>query len=234
MRVQEAQDSVAFFRWNVIDLGRKGVIHIDQFFAAFGMAYDNRMARRRCARAKDTGPVMERSQPVEIGFHPVRQGVIGGVHAGENRVSAAIWRNRMIIENTAEGWELGAGLVRMPDITRYFRCGFVIVEKPYSRVFSRIADGFDTDMRADGPEILRQPDMVFKADFLISEEYNKVIGKCAPQLRDLPVGERPCQVDPAYFCTDIRGAGRDRYLIVGGIKSGIGIQGFGHGSTFSV
>ena len=58
----------------------------------------------------------------------------------------------------------------MPDIAGNSRRIFVIMKLADARIIRRLADSFLADVGAERTEIFRQPDVIFEADFLITEE----------------------------------------------------------------
>jgi hypothetical protein len=109
--VKVQQDSIAFIAWNADDMAGETAIHIERFFPGYRMRPDNRMfgariswlvrnAGTRIKTAIHGFTVVDGRQAVEVGFHPIRQGVIGCVHAGEQGV-AAVRRALPDVENAA-------------------------------------------------------------------------------------------------------------------------------------
>src|SRR5262245_1188108 len=111
MLVKVRQHGIAFIAWNADDMAGETTIYVERFFSGYRVCPDNRMfgariswlvgnAGTRIETAIHGFAVMDGGQAVEIGFHPIRQGVIGRIHAGEQGI-AAVRRTLPDVENAA-------------------------------------------------------------------------------------------------------------------------------------
>src|SRR5262245_18199280 len=102
MLVKIRQNGIAFIAWNADNMAGEAAIHIESFFPGYRMRPDHRMLRAwiswlvrnagtRIKTAIHGFTVVAGGQAVEIGFHPIRQGVIGRIHAGEQGIAATRW-----------------------------------------------------------------------------------------------------------------------------------------------
>src|SRR5262245_33172223 len=109
--VKIRQNGIALIAWNADDVAGESAVHIESFFFGSGVRPDHRMfgarinwlvgnASTRVETAIHWFAVVDGGQAVEIGFHPIRQGVIGRIHAGEQGI-AAMRRTLPDVENAA-------------------------------------------------------------------------------------------------------------------------------------
>ena len=225
---QEGEQVLALARRELLDADGEGFVDVEKLAPALGMADDDGVGRARRPLAEHADPVMQRGQPLQIRFHTLGQRVVGGVHAGEQGIAAAVGRQRVVVEDAGERRDRRAGLVGVPDIARDFFRILVEMEAPHAVVVRRLAVGPDADMVADGAEVFRQPRMVLEADLLVAEEQHQVFREGAAELAQRFRVERPGQVDIADLGADMGARRRDRYRPVG--RPAMAVHGFRPGS----
>ena len=171
------------------------------------MTRDDGMHRDRRARAEHARAVMGRRQALEIFLHPVRQRVVGRIHAGEHGVAAAVRRDRVVVEHAAERRDRRAGLVAVEVLAGNLLGGLVVVELADGRIVGSLADRRLADMLAERTEIAGEADLILEADLLIAEEDHQIAREGIVQLLDLLVGERPGEIDLSDLGADMRARG---------------------------
>ena len=127
---------------------------------------------------------MQRGEPLEIRLHPVRQRLVGRVHAGEQRVAAAR-RALPDVEDRAHRRLDVAGHVGVPALAvgaRRILVGVDLHQRRLARLVRR--GGMDVQLAELAPE----GEVLLRRDVLVAEEDDEVFGERAVDLVHLAVG----------------------------------------------
>jgi hypothetical protein len=129
--------------------------------------------------------VMQRGEPVEIGFHPVRERLVGRVHVGEQRVAAAR-RALPDVEDRSHRRLDVAGHVGVPALAIGAR-GILVGIDLHQR---RVALVGRRRMHMQFAELAAEGEMLVGADVLVAKEDHEIFGERAVDLVHLAVGAR--------------------------------------------
>ena len=146
---------------------------------------------------------MQCPEPLEGRFQPVRQCVIGRIHAGEQCVAARP-RHLARIEHRAQCRRLVirmVGVPAIPDIAPLLR---LLAHLGDHRVSGhRSKEAVDIDLA----KALRKRDMLLRCQLLVAEEHDPVIPQGPPDLGHLNLARRGREIDPGNLRAD---KGRER------------------------
>ncbi len=141
-------------------------------------------------RPVDVVAVVHGGQAIQIGLHPLRQGVIGGVHAGEHGVAAHRRDGRQVQDRAHR--RLGvAGQVRVPVLAGHVLGGLVGMDGHHLGMVGQARDaGVDDQFAERAAERL----VALVVEVLVAEEDHLVLSDGLGDLLQLAVG-RLAQVD---------------------------------------
>jgi hypothetical protein len=126
--------------------------------------------------------VMQRGEPVEIGFHPVRERLVGRVHVGEQRVAAARRALPDVEDRSHRRLEV-AGDVGMPALAIGAR-GILVGIDPHKR---RVALVGRRRMHMQFAELAAESEVLVGTDVLVAKEDHEIFGERAMDLVHLAI-----------------------------------------------
>ena len=146
---------------------------------------------------------MQCPEPLEGRFQPVRQCVIGRIHAGEQCVAARP-RHLARIEHRAQCRRLVIRMVAVPAIPDIAPLLRLLAHLGDHRVSGhRSKEAVDIDLA----KALRKRDMLLRCQLLVAEEHDPVIPQGSPDLGYLNLPRRGREIDPGNLRAD---KGRER------------------------
>ena len=187
-------------------MGREAAVYVKRLLSRHRMGTRHRVlgarigwfignARIRIKAAIDYLSVVKGSEPVQIGLHPVRQRVVGGIHAREQSI-AAVRRTLFDIENTAHRWFEIARHVAVPAFAIRPRAVLVGIDFHQCRLARLVRRG---RMDVQFPEQPTEGQVLLRRDVLITEKDDDILGQRPMDFVDRPVGQRFCEIDAVDF-----------------------------------
>jgi len=131
---------------------------------------------------------------------PVRQRVIGRIHAGKQRVAAGL-RHLAGIEHRAQGRHLVVAVVGVPaaaDVARLLRL------LPDLGDHWIAGDGGEKAVDVNRRKPLGKRDMLLRRELLVAEKDDAVLPEGAADLGENSVVDRPGEIDATYLGADMR------------------------------
>ena len=209
MLVEVAEDPLALVAGDAEDAGGEALVDIQRAAPGDRVGADHRVLGARVAGfvgdallgehpAIDMLPVMQGGQPVQIGLHPVRQRLIGRIHAGEERI-AAMRRTFLDVEDAAHRRLEVAGDVGVPAFPIGAEAVLVRLDDHELGVAGFGGGG---RVQMELPELPAEIQVLLLRHGLVAEEDDQVFRQRPVDLIHLPVGDGPAEVHPADLGAD--------------------------------
>ena len=199
------QQHVAFRPGNALDPCREILVHVDRLSLGHRMGPDHRVRRpRQIARGhvigEARGGVVNRSEPLQMLLHAVRQRVVRRIHIGKSGVAADL-RHRVQIQGGPKRRLRIAAHIGMPDLPGdLFR---VLVDvKVRDLGASRHGERRQGGRHVNIAEAPRHPHEALAIERLIAEEQCDVLYQRLMQVLDFGIRQRLGQIDAGNLGTD--------------------------------
>ena len=210
MLEEHVEQGVAFGLIEADDGGGEATIDEERLASGLGVGAHDRMfgAREGLAgfllpaetTAIDVFPVMDGGEGFEEALHRRGQTFIGGVHVGEHRIAAAVFRRFVHVEDGAHRGFGVAGDVGMPDLSGDALGVLVgLDEQDFGVALEQVRRRrVDVELAETAAELL----VLLGRHFLIAEEDDDVFHQRVVDGGELFVGEVTAEIDAEDLRTD--------------------------------